>query len=562
LFSFNRLLHASAAVAAHMAQPVLHSSLIAQGWAVAGTDDEGEYYFENESLDLTAYVEDLPPTDDGSPAVMDPTSAGLLGALGAIGSISRPIAAAEDADPFAKAKLPSIRKEGGVEEVTQGGDSSLMSATEGNNDELNGELAAQKRLHLAWEMHGALSFAAHKQVMIANVLQLLSLGFGLCTLGITLLRINIEDDQGSEGDGEGDVDWDCETSDSSGCQLTKYLQVIFPALVTTLLTVQSYLDPDGQAIVLTSGAARIETEIYMFRTSTGPYGRSGFASGSASSGGGSSGLVSSREHFGQKITAIWDGILKSSVSEHSMPRRDPRYDHRARLRKQYLAAQDMVAKYMPGEDPWPPPPKQATAQKSTRSWFHRTPRNLVGKMEGKKLPPSKGRKKITPTESVKKHNGMMQEDSGFGSMSSDDYVRFRMLPKLIAYSKLSPRQARQKSFLKVMLVVLFAIATLLGAVDEPVPVPFIVQVASAVAGWVAFQQMNVSLKLTNSAVGRLEGLVLWWQSLSMIEKSRPDRKQKLVLITEEVISAATPALAISKHLATNNDDFTEERKPT
>jgi hypothetical protein len=48
----------------------------------------------------------------------------------------------------------------------------------------------------------------------------------------------------------------------------------------------------------------------------------------------------------------------------------------------------------------------------------------------------------------------------------------------------------------------------------------------------------------------------------MIEKSRPDRKQKLVLITEEVISAATPALAISKHLATNNDDFTEERKPT
>jgi hypothetical protein len=322
------------------------------------------------------------------------------------------------------------------------------------------------------------------------------------------------------------------------------------------------LDPDGQAIVLTSGAARIETEIYMFRTSTGPYGRSGFASGSASSGGGSSGLVSSREHFGQKITAIWDGILKSSVSEHSMPRRDPRYDHRARLRKQYLAAQDMVAKYMPGEDPWPPPPKQATAQKSTRNWFHRTPRNLVGKKEGKKLPPSKGRKKITPTESVKKHNGIMQEDSGFGSMSSDDYVRFRMLPKLIAYSKLSPRQARQKSFLKVMLVVLFAIATLLGAVDEPVPVPFIVQVASAVTGWVAFQQMNVSLKLTNSAVGRLEGLVLWWQSLSMIEKSRPDRKQKLVLITEEVISAATPALAISKHLATNNDDFTEERKPT
>lgn len=121
-----------------------------------------------------------------------------------------------------------------------------------------------------------------------------------------------------------------------------------PALVTTLLTIQSYLDPDSQVIVLKSGAARIESEIYMFRTRTGPYGRVAAAAGDDDEGGAAAaGPMPPRERFGQKITAIWDGIIKSSVSEHSMPRRIHSHDHRTMLRKSYADAQDMAAKCAP-----------------------------------------------------------------------------------------------------------------------------------------------------------------------------------------------------------------------
>ena len=44
-----------------MAAPVLHPELVAAGWAIAGQDDAGEWYFENDALDVTAYEDDLPP---------------------------------------------------------------------------------------------------------------------------------------------------------------------------------------------------------------------------------------------------------------------------------------------------------------------------------------------------------------------------------------------------------------------------------------------------------------------------------------------------------------------
>lgn len=169
----------------------------------------------------------------------------------------------------------------------------------------------------------------------------------------------------------------------------------------------------------------------------------------------------------------------------------------------------------------------------------------------------KGRK-IAPKEEIPEKEPV-KEDSGFGPMRAEDYVRFRMLPKLIAYSKLSPIQARRKSRFKMLSIGLSACTTLLGALDRSVPVPLIVQFASALAGWEAYKQMNISLKLTNSAVGQLERLVLWWQSLSMIEKRRPDCKQKLVLTTEDVISSAVPELAISKQMEANEEE-SEEKK--
>lgn len=61
-----------------MAAPVLHPELIAQGWEVAGQDEDGEWYFENDAKDLTAYEEDLP-----APGLLKPDNAVAAGAAAA-----------------------------------------------------------------------------------------------------------------------------------------------------------------------------------------------------------------------------------------------------------------------------------------------------------------------------------------------------------------------------------------------------------------------------------------------------------------------------------------------
>merc|ERR1719440_794177 len=150
-------------------------------------------------------------------------------------------------------------------------------------------------------------------------------------------------------------------------------------------------------------------------------------------------------------------------------------------------------------------------------------------------------------------SGLLSEDTGFGPLRAEEYVQFRTLPKLVYFSQQSPKQARQVAIFEIAAISLSTCCSLLAAFDKVQPVPLIVQGASTAAAWVAYKQMKVALKLTNSAVGQLERLVLWWQSLSMIEKRRPDKKEKLVRITEDVISAAVPELAIRKQMEANEE---------
>merc|ERR1712139_523525 len=111
------------------------------------------------------------------------------------------------------------------------------------------------------------------------------------------------------------------TPDTIECQITYYASIVIPLLVTALLTFKGRFDPDTQVVELRSGAARIEFEIYKFRTRTGKYGRAALAASDASEAAQDddqprqgTGLAA-RERFRISITAIWDGLMKSVVTE-------------------------------------------------------------------------------------------------------------------------------------------------------------------------------------------------------------------------------------------------------
>lgn len=393
--------------------------------------------------------------------------------------------------------------------------------------------------------------------------------------------------------GVGDATCTGGDDDSIVCKITYYASIILPLMVTALLTWRGRFDPDTQVLELKSGAARIEEEIYKFRTRTCQYGRAALAAGdddddSGGGGGGGGGAVRARERFGANITAIWDGLLKSVVTEHSMPRRLEGHNHTTTLNSEYKAAQGLMSKYMPGEmvgddddDEGGAPnmdkavAKKAAALKKKADRLQVLTEQAAGAADGvggggllsKGLNGLKGLRggstSIAPEQAVKKPDEeegkdggaaeAMQSDSGFGPLKAEEYVKFRMLPKLILYSKLSPLQARTLAICEITAIGLSTLNSLLGAFDMSQPVPLIVQIGSTIGAWQAYKQMKMALKLTNAAVGQLERLCLWWQSLSMIEKRRPDSKEKLVRITEDVISSSVPELAIRKQMESSDD---------
>ena len=222
----------------------------------------------------------------------------------------------------------------------------MVSAGGGNKDELNGEFADIKRLHLAWEMHGALTYAAEKQQKIAVIMQALIMVLSFATLAIAQIRSNaawffpaLFDTlaAASVADGTARMLSEANATDTTPtdavcssdgenqniiCQASEYGAIVIPALVTLLITVRGRLDPDSKVLELKSGAARIETEIYKFRTRTGHYGRAALAGGGSEDGaedgaGAGTGAMTARKKFEMTITAIWDGLLKSVVTEGS-----------------------------------------------------------------------------------------------------------------------------------------------------------------------------------------------------------------------------------------------------
>ena len=241
-------------------------------------------------------------------------------------------------------------------------------------------------------------------------------------------------------------------------------------------------------------------------------------------------------------------------------------DHGSKLKSQVAAAQNLAGKYMPGEsggagggDDDAPQTKEAQkeAQKMMKDASkakaaaeaalrgEAPPSALVSTVMGLFSKFSKGSSTVMPVggmgpsaTSGTNDSGLLSEDTGFGPLRAEEYVQFRTLPKLIYFSQQSPKQARQVAIFEVAAIGLSTCCSLLAAFDKVQPVPLIVQGASTAAAWVAYKNMKTALKLTNSAVGQLERLVLWWQSLSMIEKRRPDKKEKLVRVRHDF---ATPA---------------------
>lgn len=92
-------------------------------------------------------------------------------------------------------------------------------------------------------------------------------------------------------------------------------------------------------------------------------------------------------------------------------------------------------------------------------------------------------------------------------------------------------------------------------------IPIALALSSALSSWSSYLQIELRLCRTNSALHQLHQLVVWWDSLNMIEKRVSTNKEYLVQITEAAIQGQIVS-AISSKTNNNEGDDDDDTKDT
>ena len=73
--------------------------------------------------------------------------------------------------------------------------------------------------------------------------------------------------------------------------------------------------------------------------------------------------------------------------------------------------------------------------------------------------------------------------------------------------------------------------------------------------------LSTKLHAVNGAILSLENLLVWWESLSLVQKRQPEAKEYLVKTTEEAVSAEIAwAKSVSKKRQPRTDDVNDKSK--
>jgi len=94
-------------------------------------------------------------------------------------------------------------------------------------------------------------------------------------------------------------------------------------------------------------------------------------------------------------------------------------------------------------------------------------------------------------------------DDGLSALSADQYVRIRLLPMAASYSQRAPGLAAQAHVSAIVGVVLSVASSAMAQFDVSVFIPALLAFSGAVTAWNNYQQIDLRLLQTNSAVNKL-----------------------------------------------------------
>jgi len=128
-------------------------------------------------------------------------------------------------------------------------------------------------------------------------------------------------------------------------------------------------------------------------------------------------------------------------------------------------------------------------------------------------------------------------DDGLGTLTADEYVKIRLMPIIASFTTKAPNMSILTNVVTSVTILLSVTSSVFSAFDLIDFIPIALSFSGAMAAWVHYNQTDFRLSLTNGAITQLYQLLIWWDSLSMIEKRVAQNKEFLVQTTESAVQS-------------------------
>jgi len=141
-----------------------------------------------------------------------------------------------------------------------------------------------------------------------------------------------------------------------------------------------------------------------------------------------------------------------------------------------------------------------------------------------------------PSNSQTKMCGTRTDD-GLSALTADDYVCFRTYPAMATLRGISRSHEFAIFFLEMSRLIATMLIVMVAVLGKTITIPVVVALIASITHVLDFNQFAARLQAVNAALGDLQNLIIWWDSLDMVEKRKQPVKEHLLEVTEGSVHA-------------------------
>ena len=136
-----------------------------------------------------------------------------------------------------------------------------------------------------------------------------------------------------------------------------------------------------------------------------------------------------------------------------------------------------------------------------------------------------------------KNNVCRGDAEPFSTLTIEQYLQYRLVDQLSWYRRKTVKLDRQWQLLQWSIYIWGGLGTFLAAIRAEIWIAITNAIATAIASFLDFKQLDSTLICYNQAACNLENLLCWWHALTDEARANPDNMKKLVENTEKVIQS-------------------------